>query len=79
MFKRFIPGLQRPESENIPGPRRRGRGRPSIWQYGSGAWRERLSLPPITRSVTSAPTGSSEPSRWAASNARPNQTRSHGH
>lgn len=51
--------------------------RPSPWQYGSGARHERQSLAPVSRAVTSTPTGSGEPSAWPSSNAVPNRTPPH--
>lgn len=50
--------------------------KPSPWQYGSGAHHSRQSLPPITRTVTSTPMGSADPSAWPSAKTVPNR-RSH--
>lgn len=52
--------------------------KPSPWQYGSGAYHDRQSLPPITHTVTSTPTGSADPSAWPNSRTVPNR-RPHQH
>lgn len=51
----------------------------SPWIYGSGASRERLALPPITRYTTSSPTGSDDPGPWATAVTLPNRERSESH
>lgn len=52
--------------------------KPSPWQYGSGAYHDRQSLPPISHAVTSTPTGSADASAWPSSKAVPNR-RPHHH
>lgn len=49
--------------------------KPSPWQYGSGAYHDRQSLPPISQAVTSVPTGSSDVSAWPSSKSVPNRRR----
>ncbi len=75
MGKRFIPGEQKPAVYNIPAGDKtpNTNAKLSPWKYGSGAYRERLNLPPITRYVTSAPTGSGDTSQWPASRTMPNR------
>lgn len=51
--------------------------KPSPWQYGSGAYHDRQSLPPISRAVTSTPTGSADPSAWPNSKTVPNRRSEH--
>ncbi len=51
--------------------------KPSPWQYGSGAYHDRQSLPPISHAVTSTPTGSSDLSAWPSSKSVPNRRPHH--
>ncbi len=69
MSKRYIPGIQAPEVHNVPDGSRRDGYKPSRWQYGSGARRPSLQLPPISRCATSVPTGSRDASHWPANHA----------
>lgn len=55
----------------------KSRSQPSPWQYGSGAYHADQPLPPVSQSVTSAPTGSAEPGHWPASRAVPNRPARH--
>ena len=75
MGKRFIPGEQKPAIYNIPNGNKTPNTNTKLspWKYGSGAYRGRLNLPPITRCVTSAPTGSGDTSHWPASRTMPNR------
>lgn len=57
---------------------RKRRPKPSPWQYGSGAYHDGQSLPPISQAVTSVPTGSADPSAWPNSRSVPNR-RPHQH
>lgn len=65
-------------ASNVPDANRARDRKPSPSIYGSGAWRPRLSLPPLTRYTTSSPTGSSDPGPWATPATLTNRPRSHG-